>query len=80
MQPVSVPQEELSIQGRSQPAGPGKQAFSIFINGERVVDDVLSTKSPHQTFRATYHGHEVVAACVLTDKVNCEITIDGERS
>jgi hypothetical protein len=73
----AVPQEELSIQARSQPAGPGKQSVAIFVNGERVIDGVLTTKSPRGNFRGKYHEHEIQADCVLVTKVDCAITVDG---
>jgi hypothetical protein len=77
-QPVpAVPQEELSIQARSQPAGPGKQSVAIFVNGARVIDSVLTTKSPRGSFRGKYHEHQIQAECVLVAKVDCTITVDG---
>jgi hypothetical protein len=77
-QPVPrVPQEELSIQARSQPAGPGKQSVAIFVNGERVIDGVLTTQSPRKSFRGKYREHEIHADCVLVAKVDCTITVDG---
>ena len=77
-QPVPVvPQEELSIQGRSAPAGPGKQSVAIFANNERVAEGVLTTASPRGTFTGKYKGHDIRADCVLTTKVDCSITVDG---
>ena len=77
-QPVpTAPQEQLSIQGRSQPAGPGKQAVVIFVNGEKVTEGVLTTSSPRATFRGNYGEHRIEANCKLVDRVDCEILVDG---
>src|SRR5882724_9229445 len=63
-----APQEELSIQGRSQPAGPGKQSVVITVNGELVINGALTTKSPHATFHGKYHDHDIQADCTLRAK------------
>ncbi len=77
-QPVPVtPQEELKIEGRSAPAGPGKQTVTILANGERVIEGTLTTASPRATFRGKYHGHDIEAKCALVERVDCEILVDG---
>jgi len=76
--PVAVkPQEDLQIQGRSAPAGPGKQSVAIFANGERVIEGTLTTASPRQTFRGKYKEHDIEAKCTLVERVDCEILVDG---
>src|SRR5258706_6471821 len=77
-QPIPVtPQENLSIQARSQSAGPGKQTVMIFANGEHVIEGTLTTSSPRGTFRGKYREHEIEAKCTLKERVDCEILVDG---
>lgn len=76
--PTPVPtQEPLSIHGRSQPAGPGKQAVLIFVNGQQVISGTMTKGSPRATFRGKYHEHDIEAKCRLVDRVDCEILVDG---
>jgi hypothetical protein len=77
-QPVPVaPQESLSIQGSYQPAGGGKYLVVIFVNGRRTIDGSLSAQKRRDRFHGQYNGHDVDADCVLGQKVDCVISIDG---
>jgi hypothetical protein len=77
-QPVPTsPQESLSIQGRYQPAGGGKYLVAIFVNGRRTIDGSLSAAKRRDRFHGQYEGHDVDADCVLGQKVDCVISIDG---
>ena len=76
--PLPAPtQEPLSIQGRSQPAGPGKQSVMIFVNGEQVINETMTKAAPHATFHGKYREHDIEAKCSLVDRVDCEILVDG---
>jgi len=78
VQPIPVtPQEPLSIQGHSQPAGPGKQAVAIFANGVQVISGTLTKAAPRQTFHGKYKDHDIQANCTLVERVDCEILVDG---
>jgi hypothetical protein len=72
-----APPEPLAIQGRSQPAGPGKQTVMIFVNGEQVINGTITKSSPHATFHGKYREHDIAAKCRLAARVNCEILVDG---
>ena len=77
-EPVPVsPQENLSIQGRYQPAGGGKYLVTIFVNGRRTIDGSLSAQKRRDRFHGEYGGHKVDADCVLGQKVDCAVSIDG---
>jgi len=77
-QPVPMsPQQSLSIQGRYQPAGGGKYLVMIFVNGRRTIDGSLSAGKRRDRFHGQYDGHDVEADCVLAQKVDCVISIDG---
>ena len=73
----AAPQEQLAIQGRSEAAGPGTQAVVILVNGEQVVEGMLTTSSPQATFRGNYREHRIEASCKLAERVDCEILVDG---
>jgi hypothetical protein len=78
VQPVPVtPQENLSIQGRYQPVGGGKYQVVISVNGQRTIDGSLSAQKRHDHFHGRYDGHDIDADCVLGEKVDCAISIDG---
>jgi hypothetical protein len=78
VQPVPVtPQEDLSIQGRYQPVGGGKYLVVIFVNGQRTIEGSLSDKKRRDNFHAKYEDHDIDADCVLQQKVDCVISIDG---
>ena len=77
-EPVPVsPQESLSIQGRYQPAGGGKYLVEILVNGRRTIEGSLSAAKRRDRFHGQYDGHNVDADCVLGEKVDCVISIDG---
>ena len=77
-QPVPVsPQKSLLIQGRYQPARGGKYMVEIFVNGRRTIDGSLSAAKRRDRFHGQYDGHDVDADCVLGQKVDCAVSIDG---
>jgi hypothetical protein len=47
------------------------------INGEKVIEDTLSDKKKTGRFRGTWKGHDVLAECVLTTKVDCAVSLDA---
>jgi len=78
VQPVPVtPQENLSIQGRYQPVGGGKYQVVISVNGQPTIEGSLSDKKRRDHFHGKYGDHDVDADCVLAQKVDCVISIDG---
>jgi hypothetical protein len=74
----SVPQEALSFEGRTRAVGVGVQAVEILVNGRPVLRGTLSQRSPRDSLRGEYQGHDLVADCTLTARVECSISVDGE--
>jgi hypothetical protein len=74
----TTPQEILEFQGRTRAVGGGAQAVEILVNGRPVLRGILSERTPQDTFRGEFDGHELVADCTLASRVQCAISVDGE--